>query len=557
MKGMKRVAAWMLSAALLLGIGTASVWADQTQPEAPVTVDTEKTKFDETTGTFDVYMTINPSAGQTVKVDIGEAVSYAANVYAQENGEQEYPVLPGDSNVFRVHITNQSGKEFEYSQGSFSLTTGLIPQDQDMMPFKGFDGQTLAKTHVASIPASNKAIYRELFGVSRDNQVTAEMMFGIYDYLEEKGYTGETALTEYMLDYYCDYYNQEFSSWAELKAAKPSLGDTFAQTGVNSIFTMTYEKMQQYCQEHPEVAPYVYYEAKTASPAAGDEVDVQIKWPEQELAAFSYDVFYEDFFSFAFGEEEAEQLEPNRNTVFTRTRGVGDYMDHSSALYAQTDAFFAGLENADSFLNGETMEFTMKWAVDGPGAGNGYMNYSFSYALAIGLQQKTGDLTVNKVDENGAAVDGAQFVVGKTTADGAVYLSNGQWVTDKAAASVFVSQNGSFVVADLPYGQYFLEEIAAPEGYEGAEGTIAFTVDRPEVSVTVVNTTLEEIPEESTPSTPPTSSGTEEIPDEDTPSGSPETGEGNNPIWIVMAVAFLSLCASAVVLSRKKETCAK
>ena len=98
---------------------------------------------------------------------------------------------------------------------------------------------------------------------------------------------------------------------------------------------------------------------------------VQIKWPEEKLATFSYNSFYKDYFSIAFGEEEIVQLNPNSNTGFTRTRGVGDYMDIGSALYQQTDSYLTGLENADSLANGDTIAFPMMLAVDGPGVGNG------------------------------------------------------------------------------------------------------------------------------------------------------------------------------------------
>lgn len=69
----------------------------------------------------------------------------------------------------------------------------------------------------------------------------------------------------------------------------------------------------------------------------------------------------------------------------------------------------------------------------------------------------------------------------------------------------------------------------------------------------------EEIPDESTPLTPPSSGGedpTEEIPDESTPLA-PATGEGVNPVWMFAAIALLALCASAALLCKKKESCKK
>ena len=50
-------------------------------------------------------------------------------------------------------------------------------------------------------------------------------------------------------------------------------------------------------------------------------------------------------------------MNPNRNTAFTRTRGIGDYMDHTSELYQSADAYFAALDNADRLEPGETLAF--------------------------------------------------------------------------------------------------------------------------------------------------------------------------------------------------------
>ncbi len=63
----------------------------------------------------------------------------------------------------------------------------------------------------------------------------------------------------------------------------------------------------------------------------------------------------------------------------------------------------------------------------------------------------------------------------------------------------------------------------------------------------------EEIPDESTPSTPP-SSGTEEIPDESTPSA-PPTGEGASPLWMLAGTAFLTLLAGTAAVCRRKKSC--
>ena len=211
-----------------------------------------------------------------------------------------------------------------------------------------------------------------------------------------------------MLDYYNDLYHTSYATWNELVAAKPSLGETFAGFGDNGLFTMSYSYMESMCEAHPEMAPYVMYEVIDDTTNPDDPtVRVQFKWPEQDLAAFSYNFFYQDLFSAAYGMEECDQLNPNRNTSFTRTRGVGDYADSSSDLYQQTNGYFASLENADSLATGESITFDMKLAMDGPYTGNGYMNYKFSFANSIGFTRI--DTTYQVVHQYYTSVDGGDY----------------------------------------------------------------------------------------------------------------------------------------------------
>lgn len=379
----------VLSLSMIVSMAAVSAFAVETDSTNPIVIDVEKSGFDENAGAFNLYLKIDKTASGDLTVDLSSAVGVLLDEYAKQYGYNSYPVLPGDSNRINIYISNDSDKTYYYEKSSLKLAPGDVSgmSEEQLSPFTGFDGQRLPLTHIGVISNTNKAIYKELFGVSGSASITADMMFSIYDYLAVKGYTGDDALTNYLLDYYCDYYSTDYASWDELVAAQPSLGDTFAVAGHNSIFEMSYSNMEEYCAEHPELAPFVYYESDVENPSGSDAVKVQIKWPEEKLATFSYNSFYKDYFSIAFGEEEIVQLNPNSNTGFTRTRGVGDYMDIGSALYQQTDSYLTGLENADSLANGDTIAFPMMLAVDGPGVGNGYMNYSFFYQNSIILKQ--------------------------------------------------------------------------------------------------------------------------------------------------------------------------
>lgn len=326
--------------------------------------------FELTEDHFELTITIDETAQGDLVVDLSTAVMNMMNEYAAEYGEESYRVLPGDSNPILVKIQNNSGREYQYKEGSFVLATADASQ-WEQSEVMGYDGQYIPKIFVGAVSFTNTAM-RNLFDKSKGDLITAEEAFGIYDQLEAKGYTttdpetGYGPLTQYILATYESVDNL-------YKHA-----DDFAVAGQNGIFTMSQEELDRYTAEHPKLAPYVY---TTAGPDGA--LKVQLKWPEPELAALSYNVFYQDYWSFAFGEEEAEKLNPNGATSFTRTRGIGDYMP-GTALYAQTEAYLK--ENLHLTGNG-TAEIFHKMAFDGPGIGNGYMNYEMSYYNVIELEE--------------------------------------------------------------------------------------------------------------------------------------------------------------------------
>ncbi|HEM3706874.1 TPA: SpaH/EbpB family LPXTG-anchored major pilin [Streptococcus suis] len=95
---------------------------------------------------------------------------------------------------------------------------------------------------------------------------------------------------------------------------------------------------------------------------------------------------------------------------------------------------------------------------------------------------KTGGYKFVKVDVNNNAktLDGAQFVVRKSTAADAEYfvatVDGGVWTTDINKAKVYTSNAEGIVdVKGLEYGTYQLQETKAPEGYALPTGKVAYT----------------------------------------------------------------------------------
>lgn len=562
MKHAARKTTSVLLSALLLGSSCLMGVSANTVSTDPVSVDMEKSGFSETDGRFNIYLTINETAGGDVSVSLSDAILDVMTAYAQQYGYDSYPVQPGDSNPITVTITNNSDKIYKYADGSFSLSTpdtdGLVLSD-----FVGYNGQKIPYSYISGIGITNRAIYSNLFGRSGSASVTAEDLFTIYDKLAEKGYKGDHALTDFLLDYYNDFYRTSYATWDELAAAKPELGDTFAVAGNSGLRTMSLSYMESMCEAHPEMAPYVMYEVIDDTTNPDDPtVRVQFKWPEQDLAAFSYNVFYQDFFAVAYG-DECDTMDPNRGTAFTRTRGVGDYADSSSELYQQTDSYFASLENADSLTNGESVTFDMKLAIDGPGVGNGYMNYEFSFANSIGFTRI--DTTYQIVHQYYTSVDGGDYEL-----DGTV-------VSDPISGMVGDVINAADIEKLLQYGD---NEYT----YYGDNGSISLVLDA-STNLVIIEyhrdyTTPEEPEEPDNPNNPdqpvdpsdpgedindpdiPTTGGTdtntgddtnsdnndESIDDGETPLA-PATGDTSN-LAVVLTVVMAS--ALAVVVLRKK-----
>lgn len=124
---------------------------------------------------------------------------------------------------------------------------------------------------------------------------------------------------------------------------------------------------------------------------------------------------------------------------------------------------------------------------------------------------ETGGRKFVKVNANNDPLAGAEFVVSKKIGENeeqegenVVYMKQSAnksvtWVDSKAEATVFTSAaDGSFETYGLAYGNYFIEEIKAPKGYNLLNGVKAFTVTPTSyldnAKILVVNTTAPVIP---------------------------------------------------------------
>ena len=325
-------------------------------------------------GNFIFHYTIHEGAGSDLVIDL----AYGALDLWQNESQ-----MPGDHYKFQIFITNESGNTYHYKDNSFVLAPedtsnfGSI-EEGSLLPVLTYDGQLMPIRFSGSIIP--KYFYENIFHVDRSGDVTFDMLCRIYDFLAEAGYTGDEAITDYLLDYFNEQRGVNYSNLTDLFADHPDWLDGSMVTS-NGIYTMPEEELLGYIEQYPWIDKFVY-----ATKTETGDLNVQIKWPEPEISAVSYNSFYMGLFSVVYGQENAEALNPSGSGVeFSRSHAVGDYLP-GTELYAETNQYFNDL-TTDGFKPGDTLEIWSGYGIDGPGMGNSYQNYSFTYYNIIELEQ--------------------------------------------------------------------------------------------------------------------------------------------------------------------------
>lgn len=352
-------------------------------PEETCTVDYSKTQSEGISyngykevenGVYEVYYTIDETAGENPVIDLTKGMG--------EFFEGTF-VWPGDHFKFKIVLQNESGKTYRYKDNSFVLAPGDTdefgnPNDGSMLPVLTYDGQYMPIRMAGSMLPLY--FYEDVFHVTQTSEVTFDMMCRIYDYLADAGYTGDTAITDYILEYYNAERGTDYDNLTDLLEGYQNwfAGDLTTSSG---IWTMTEDELNGYIEKYPWIDRFV------SVTSSGDQLRVQIKWPEPELAAVSYNSLYRWLFSMVYGEANANSLNPNLSgdLDFSRSHAVGDYLSDTD-LYAETNEYFEGLFS-DNFETGETVEIWTALGLDGPGTGNTYQNYGFSFYNIIELEQ--------------------------------------------------------------------------------------------------------------------------------------------------------------------------
>lgn len=499
--------------------------------------------FDKQLGKFVINVTIDADTSGDKVINLSDAIINAMNDYAKGYKLASYPVLPGDSNQFEINIINASGHTYQYKANSFVLTTANA-HDYEQSNVLGYDGQLIPSRYIGFVSYTNPAI-KKLLGTSLP---TAELAFAMFDKLAALGYTDKaTALGEYMKDYY------KAASVADISP------DRFAAAGTNGIFSVTKAQLLALEETHPELVNYLYLTNVAAggldSMADGDTLSVQIRWPDAQLAALSYDRFYQDFWSFGFGADNMAKMDANSDKngglTFCRNHGIGDYTTNQ-ALYAETNAYLAGLAVADGLSNGKHITIDTQMCWDGPEIGNGYQNYQMAFYCAFSLAQTDTSYTVAANYYTNGSKDNSAPVVLK----GAAATTVGSTETVDKPESAWASFNGNAYTLDNSKSAMSIVAVLDPAAnvitlnyYRTTGGTITPVDPNPATPTPTPTNPSTDIPDPDVPAT--------DIPDGDTPKADASkqvTGDSDMAL-VSGAIAVLSLCGLVYVTvsGRKKD----
>ena len=441
-----------------------------------------KVTFNDSTKTLEVFYDITDSAEGDVVIALSELIpfleeNYRYIGYGFGNG--------GSYGLSNINITTSNGHTYKYKDGSFILETADLSNSENLTDFIGFDGQSLPAEFIGNVVKAEPIL--ELYkGDYTKSSLKAYHLIDIYDRLEKKGFTGDNALSNYLLDYYnkklggttystiTDLYNDHPEVLVTGNWRNPGMLESDSLSTL--ITAEQYKDLEPKIKNNPYVVVWDY----------NGQYYIQYKWPDEELAAFSYEFFYDNVLKLYFGTEEKLKELCNGNASNLKENDLKDYMDsygNSEGLWSEVNQYLnEATKSGLSKENQAKLAIYMAFGFNGNYFANTYQDYRSSWYNSITLEQIDGDITINKVDENG------DLITSPTTFNLYYYTmevdqeesnklvtyyyaidENGlsYFTTDVTKAAALITENGSLTVKYLlPDYNYYLKEIVAPEGYE-------------------------------------------------------------------------------------------
>ena len=549
-------------------------------------------------GIFKIYYDIGDGADGDVVLDFSMVIDMINEWYRNVTGDENavYKAQPSDYGEVDIEVTSSNGHTYRYKDGSFRLETADTSKSENLTDFVGFDGQKLPVESLGAIARSTPMT--KLFGVFSSREVNLNLILEMKDYLEKAGYTGETALTDYMLDYYNKELGTSYSSFTELAKEHPEKVVDMQGGMADDQYYITEDQYNNLLQKYPDLmGKYAISEVKS-----NGKVMVQLKWPEKELAEVSYELFYKELLSFSFGDKASqEEFVNSYDQWHKQDLGLKDYMDDTNGTWTKVNDYLkqataAGLNKEDA----TKLAISMAFGFDGPWTTNSYQFFKYAWYNSIVMEQVDGEITINKVDKvTGELIKNpANFKLFyykmEQTDDGSekkvtYYYAidengKGYFTEDESKAAVLITEDGSLTIKYLlPDYEYHLKETKAPEGYEVSDEDTVISVKSKENTVITVKNgkptptptpkpseqpTPTPKPSENPTSTPKPSEQPAQTPaPTDTPkqtpaptaapavknTSSPQTGDTSNIEYMVFTLIASSIGLAAIAFARRRK----
>lgn len=340
--------------------------------------------YDQSTRTCEVQFAINDTAEENVVIDVMSAIM---EVLPSKS-------MPSNQIKIKVSVVNNSPNAFAYQNNGLKIGTNSYAGEAGMTAFVGYDGNRLPLPRIAAIDLNN-AVMRTLFE-QKLTEKDADKVLTLFTRLAEKGYTGEDALSRYFVDYYKKT-DSTVQDWADLISKhRNDLIDAFAYSSTTNYFFVTKEWLD--AAEKTEWNDFIYVLGTTETGYA-----IQFKWPDKNLAEFSYNVFYQDFLTVSFGDKVIEIHSKEHRDI-----GVGDYLNQTTEPYIGANSYLASIGDNGQLASGAKGEFQMTITLEGPGVGNMYAYYEFSGLFNLSLQfiRATTEVSVTKEWDDANDKDG-------------------------------------------------------------------------------------------------------------------------------------------------------
>lgn len=261
---------------------------------------------------FKIFYDIGEDAEGDVVLDFSTVLTMIDEWYQDQTGDPNahYLVQPSDYGMVDIEITTSNGHTYRYQDGSFRLETQNTSDEKALSDFVGFDGQRIPIASLGAIAKSTPMC--KLFDVFSGTQVKLNHILNMAD--------DQFSITE--------------EQYADLLAKYPDLIGKYSVT----------------------------------KSGRNGRLYLQVKWNEKELGEASYNLFYKELLSFAFGDEETRQEFLNsRDKWHLLDQGVRDYMEDTSGTWSKVNDYFAeataaGLTKEEA----SKIAISMAFGVDGP-----------------------------------------------------------------------------------------------------------------------------------------------------------------------------------------------